>query len=119
MSYEELLKKAKKGLVSLDAEALVDCYAPVFLLDDTASGNQIEDKSDLREYYDRLFSLPEVVFTDVSFFSLGKKAAGEWTWRGINSSGKKFTIRGASLFKLGEDGIQEEILFYDPRLAIE
>lgn len=119
MKYEELLQQAAKALSDLDAEALTAHYAPDFLLEDTASGKRITDKIELRAYYDRLFSLPEIEFKDVIFFSMGDRAAGEWTWRGLNSSRNEFKIRGASLFKLGEDGIQEEILFYDPRPAIE
>jgi hypothetical protein len=119
MKYEELLQQAAQALSDLDTEALMAHYAPDFLLEDTASGKRITDKIELRAYYDRLFSLPEIEFNDVFFFSMGNRAAGEWTWCGINSSGNKFKIRGASLFKLEENGIQEEILFYDPRPAME
>ncbi len=117
MEFSELLRHAEKALIDLDAEALVAAYAPEFFLEDTTSGNRISDKIELREYYDRLFALPEISVTDVSFFTLGERAAGQWTWCGRSESGKKFSIRGASLFKLGEDGIREEILFYDPKSA--
>ncbi len=117
MEFEKILRQGEKALIKLDAEALVALYAPDFLFEDTASGNRMTNKSELRAYYDRLFSLPDVSFTDVSFFSMGEKAAGQWTWCGRSQSGEKFAIRGASLFKLGEDGIREEILFYDPRSA--
>ena len=119
MTYEKLLQRAKEALETLDAEALVNCYAAEFLLDDTASGNQIQTKSELSAYFDRLFSVPEIAFIKVNFFTMGERAAGEWTWCGRNSSGSQFAIRGASLFKLSEDGIREEILFYDPRPAID
>ncbi len=115
MGFGELLRHAEKALIDLDAEALVAAYAPEFLLEDTASGNRISNKTELRAYYDRLFSMPDISFSNVSFFSMGKKAAGQWTWCGTSPSGQEFTIRGASLFKLGEDGIREEILFYDPK----
>jgi len=117
MEFSELLRRAEKALIDLDAEALVAAYAPEFLLEDPASGNRISNKTELREYYDRLFAAPDISFTDVSFFTLGERAAGQWTWCGRSKSGKKFVIRGASLFKLGEDGIREEILFYDPKSA--
>lgn len=118
MEFEGLLRKAEKALIDLDAETLVASYAPVFLLDDTASETRISNKTELREYYDNLFSFPEVSFTEVNFFVLGNRAAGQWTWGGRSQSGNKFSIRGASLFKLGADGIREEILFYDPRSAV-
>ena len=118
MEFDAILRQAEKAITSLNAEALVALYAPEFLLEDIASGNRISDKDELREYYDRLFALPEVSFTDVSFFALGERAAGQWTWCGKSQSGEKYAIRGASLFKLAEDGIREEILFYDPRPAV-
>ncbi len=118
MEFDAILRQGEKALTGLNAEALVALYAPEFLLEDTASGNRISNKAELREYYDGLFALPGVSFTDVSFFALGERAAGQWTWRGRSQSGEKYAIRGASLFKLGEDGIREEILFYDPRPAV-
>ena len=117
MDSNELLRQAEKALIDLDAEALVAAYAPEFVLEDTASRNRITNKSELRAYYDRLFSMPDISFSNVSFFSMGERAAGQWTWCGRSKSGQKFAIRGASLFKLGEDGIREEILFYDPKSA--
>ncbi len=118
MELDTILQEGEKALTGLNAEELTALYAPEFLLEDTASGNRISNKAELREYYDRLFSLPEVSFTDVSFFSLGERAAGHWTWCGTTQSGEQYAIRGASLFILGEDGIREEILFYDPRPAL-
>ena len=119
MEYDDLLKKAAKALTNLDAEGLVGLYAAEFVLDDASSGKRITDKNELREYYDRLFAMPDVSFTEVDFFSLGESAAGQWTWGGVSQSGEKYAIRGASIFKLGKDGVREEILFYDPRAAME
>lgn len=118
MEFDAILRQGEKALRGLNAEALTALYAPEFLLEDTASGSQISNRAELREYYDRLFSLPEVSFTDVSFFGLGERAAGHWTWCGRTQSREQYAIRGASLFILGEDGIREEILFYDPRPAL-
>ena len=118
MEFDTILRQGEKALTGLNAEALCALYAPEFLLEDTASGNRISNRAELREYYDRLFALPEVSFTDTSFFALGERAAGQWTWCGRTQSGEEYTIRGASLFILGEDGIREEILFYDPRPAV-
>ena len=117
MEFDAILRQGEEALSGLNAEALTALYAPEFLLEDASSGTRITDESELRQYYDRLFAIPEVAFTDVSFFAMGERAAGEWTWKGRSESGALFTIRGASLFKLGEDGIREETLFYDPRPA--
>jgi hypothetical protein len=105
-------------LVALDSEALVACYAPEFLFEDTTSGYRITDKHELSAYFNRLFTLPSVSFSNVSYFSLGERAAGHWVWSGSSlESGDHFAVRGASLFRLGTGGITEEVIFYDPRKA--
>ena len=114
----EVLKRAEEALVSLDAEDLVSLYADDFVLEDTSSGNTITNKKELHVYYERLFSLPEVGFSDVTFFRCGDCGAGEWTWSGRSlGSGKDYSIKGASIFSLGEDEIKSESIFYDPRKA--
>ena len=119
MDDQELLDIAAQALERLDTKALVDCYAPVFSLLDMPSGTERTDRNELVAYYDRLFSMPDVRFTDVAFFQMGDRAAGEWTWHGRSQeSGKPFAIRGASLFILNDEGIVEEKLYYDPRDAI-
>jgi hypothetical protein len=118
MKYEEILRLGEKALTGLDAEALTNLYAPDFVLIDAPSGDRITEKNELRAYYEGLFSRPGISFTDVSFFGANERAAGRWTWNGINKSGEKFSIPGASIFLLSEDGIKEEILFYDPRPAL-
>jgi hypothetical protein len=78
----EVLKRAEDALVSLDAETLVSLYSDDFVFEDTSSGETITDKMKLREYFDRLFALPEVKFSNVNFFNCGKTGAGVWTWSG-------------------------------------
>jgi hypothetical protein len=118
MDQEEVLRCAKQALDGLDSEALVACYAPKFLFEDTASGERITNKLDLLAYFNRLFTLPNVSFSNVSFFSLGERAGGQWVWGGSSlESGTQYAVRGASLFRLGTDGITEEIIYYDPRKA--
>ena len=113
-----VLRQAEKALMNMDAKALVSLYSENFLFEDTASGDRITDKDELKTYFDRLFSLPDVNFSNVNFFGLGKRAAGQWTWRGSSfQSGQSYSIRGASLFKIDKDRIKEEIIYYDPRSA--
>ena len=83
-----ILERGEEALMGLDAEALVALYADEFLLEDVASGTRITTRAELRGYYERLFSMPGVRFTDVSFFTCGGgRAAGQWTWSGkaVNS----------------------------------
>ncbi len=119
MTASDILRRAEQALVSMDAEALVSLYTQDFLFEDTASGDRITDRGKLRAYFDRLFSMPDVNFSDVSFFRLGDRGAGQWTWGGISvQSGEVYSVRGASLFKLEGDKIKEEIIFYDSRSAL-
>ena len=119
MIASDVLSQAEQALVSMDAEVLVSLYSEEFLFEDTASGDRITDREELRRYFDRLFSMPKVNFSDVSFYRLEDKGAGNWTWGGTAiQSGEVYSIRGASLFKLEGDRIKEEIIFYDPRLAL-
>lgn len=114
----EVLGRAEGALISLDATALVALYSDDFIFEDTASGETITDKRKLREYFDRLFALPGVRFSDVRFFRCANLGAGEWTWSGKSlQSGQDYSIRGASLFVLGDNKIEKETVFYDPRTA--
>ena len=114
----DVLSRAAGALESLDSEALVSCYSDSFVFEDIPLGECITDRGLSRAYYDRLFALSDVEFTDIRLFASGERGAGEWTWRGKSfESGKDYSIRGASIFELGEDGIRRETLFYDPRTA--
>jgi len=116
MDSSGILQKAARALADLDAETLVSVYSANFLFEDTTSGDRIEDKAKLHEYFDQLFSLPNVSFTNVDFFAAGKLGAGTWTWSGKSlKTGLSYTIRGASIFKLVDDGIGQETIYYDPR----
>lgn len=119
MTASDVLRQAEQALLSMDVELLVSLYSEEFLFEDTASGDLITDRDELRGYFDRLFSMPDVTFSNVSFYRLGDKGAGTWAWTGTSvQSGEAYSIRGASLFKLDGDTIKEEIIFYDPRSAL-
>jgi hypothetical protein len=113
-----VLEEAEKALVALDAAKLSSLYADAFAFEDTSLGLRIETKEALIEYFDQLFGLPGVKFSKVSFFTAGDKGAGQWIWEGRSRhSGAHFAIRGASLFRIRKDKIEEECIFYDPRPA--
>lgn len=114
-----VLERAERALCELNADTLVSLYADTFQFEDTSAGLRIETKQELKEYFDSLFAWPNVRFTDVRFFDMGEKGAGQWTWQGTSrKSGAPFAIRGASLFQITGSTIAEEIIFYDPRKAL-
>ncbi|HSF81704.1 MAG TPA: nuclear transport factor 2 family protein [Anaerolineales bacterium] len=108
-------EEAEKALVGLEAEKLVSLYADEFVFEDTSSKEHITNKVELKEYFKRLFSMPGVYFSDVSFIRIADRGAGEWSWGGKSlQRGVDFTIRGASLFVLEGETIKAETIFYDP-----
>jgi steroid delta-isomerase-like uncharacterized protein len=114
----DILERAAAALTALDTDALLSLYADDFSFEDTSSGECINDKERLREYFRRLFLLPRVRFSEVAFFRCGDLGAGEWTWSGLSlESNQPYSIRGASLFTLDHERITREVIFYDPRNA--
>lgn len=112
------LQKAEEALVNLHAEQLAACYAEVFLFEDPQDKQRITRKQDLLQYFQRLFALPEVAFTDVRVYEGETWAAIEWTWRGERKDGGSFAIRGASVIEHRGDKILRESIYYDPRPAL-
>lgn len=94
------------------AEALTSLYSEAFVFEDTSSGDYITDREKLMEYFDRLFALSEVTFSDIQFFACSDdRGCGEWAWFGKSfKSGLDYSVRGASLFVLGEGGIKRETM---------
>ncbi len=98
---KDILQQAEEALKKLDSDRLISLYSDDFIFEDISSGDSITSEEDLKDYFDKLFSLPNIRFTNVCFFGFGDRAAGQWTWVGTSPrSGQKFSIRGASLFKI-------------------
>lgn len=115
----DVLQSAKHALESLDTNRLVSLYADDFVFEDTASNEVIISKEELRKYYHHLFALPNVKFSNVSFFHCEDRGAGEWTWSGTKSgSDAEYSIKGASIFELRDGKIRRETIYYAPRSAL-
>lgn len=112
------LEAAAAALEALDAAALVGLYVDGFVFEDAAAGAIISTRDELVAYFEALFSLPDVGFSDVAFFRCGSRGAGTWRWSGTNRKGDPYSVRGASVFDLTEGGIRREAVFYDPRPAL-
>lgn len=115
-SYLDVVSAA---LQALDTEALVALYADGFAFEDPGLGQTIGTRDELRAYFEGLFGWADVSFGDVAVFSCGNRGAAEWTWSGTSPSSKRrFSIRGASIFEVGANGITRETIYYDPRPAL-
>lgn len=112
------LEVAIAALESLDVETLVACFADGFVFEDTAVGQTITTTEELRAYFAGLFALPHVGFRGTRLFWGASGGAAEWTWSGTSDeSNHPYSIKGASIFELGEDGITREAIYYDPSAA--
>ncbi len=114
---DDHLEAAARALEALDSESLVDLYVDGFVFEDTAAGLTISTREELAAYFEALFSMPDVRFSEVSFFLCGNHGAGTWRWSGTNPLGDPYSVRGASIFDLVDGGIRHEAVFYDPRPA--
>jgi steroid delta-isomerase-like uncharacterized protein len=110
----DVLIEAATALQELDAQRLVSAYAEEALFEDVPEGRRITDRAELRSYFERLFSLPGIGFSDVRVFDGGSFAAIEWVWSGQRrDSGESFQARGVSLIELRDGKIVRESIYYD------
>lgn len=113
------LGRAKSALEHLDADAIVAAYEEPFVLEDVPSGEKITDLEGLRAYFQALFALPNVAFSDVRTYEAEAFAALEWTWSGTKrSTGEGYQVRGASIIELRNGRIARETIYYDPRASL-
>ncbi|MFQ5907639.1 MAG: nuclear transport factor 2 family protein [Thermoplasmata archaeon] len=114
-----VLERTKEALEALDVDVLVSCYAEDFLFEDIPSELRITEKADLKTYYEHLFALPNVKFSDTVIYDGGDWAALEWTWSGNKrDSGAEYQVRGASIIELRDGRIARETIYFDPRPAL-
>ncbi len=74
------------------------------------------DRASLKNYYQQLFSLPEVSFSDFKILESEHFAVSEWTWSGVSPiTGKQYRVRGASIIELSYGKVIRERQYYDPK----
>ena len=115
----KVLQDAKDALEGCNTDKIIEIYADEFLFEDTSSDILIKDRTSLSEYFQRLFSMPQVSFSEVRIFEADRFAALEWTWGGVNrTTGEPFRVRGASVIELSEGKVSRESIYYDPKPAV-
>jgi hypothetical protein len=113
-----VLQEAKAALEGLNTDKILEIYADRFKFEDTPSKLLITDQKKLGEYFQQLFSLPKVSFSDIRLYEAETFAAIEWTWSGVNhATGEAFRVRGASIIELESGKVRRESIYYDPRPA--
>ena len=115
----KVLQEAKDALEGLNTDNLLKIYAEKFFFEDTPAKLLISDRNLLREYFQQLFSLPEVSFSDIKVYEAANFAVIEWTWGGVSrTSGESFNVRGVSVIELEWGKVRRESIYYDPRPAL-
>ena len=110
------LLEAKEALEELNIDKILSAYAENAVLEDISAGISIMDRAGLSAYFEKLFSLPGVAFSDIRLFDGKKFAAVEWVWSGLKrDTGESFRIRGASVIELMDGKIVRESIYYDPK----
>jgi len=113
-----VLQEAKAALEGLNSDKILELYADQFVFEDTPAKLLITDRKKLGEYFQQLFSLPEVSFSDIQIYEADSFAAIEWTWSGVKrTTGEAFRVRGASIIELEGSKVRRESIYYDPRPA--
>ena len=115
----KILLDAKRALEDRNTEKIMEIYADKFLFEDTSSMQRITTRTSLRSYFDQLFNLPGVCFSDIGIFEGNNFAAIEWTWNGLNlMSDNIYHVRGVSIMELSEGKVSRESIYYDPKTAL-
>lgn len=112
----KVLRDAKEALERLNTNRIVEIYTDTFLFEDISLKASITDRTLLKEYFQQLFSLPGVRFSDIRIFEAENFAAIEWTWSGMSPvTGKPYQVRGASVMELSNGRVSRESIYYDPK----
>jgi ketosteroid isomerase-like protein len=110
------LLDAKEALEELDVDKMLSVYSENTVFEDIPAGLQILDKTGLRSYFEQLFSLPGVAFSEIRIFDGDNFAAIEWSWSGLKRETREpYRVKGASVIELQEDKIVRESIYYDPK----
>lgn len=110
------LLDGKEALEGLNADKMIETYASEFLFEAPSSNDRITDLTALKKYYEQLFSLPEVSFSEIRILEAALFATIEWTWGGVSPiTGEQYRVRGVSVIELSGGKVIRESLYFDPK----
>lgn len=79
----KILLNVKEALEGLNADKMIEHYTDNFF-EVPLSSKWFNDQSSLRQYYQQLFSLPDVRFSDYKILEAEHFATIEWTWSRVS-----------------------------------
>ena len=112
---EAIIEDAFAGLISFDAQRVLQHYADDAVLEDPVGTTPMEGKPAIAAY---LASFP-TLFNQMKLYSLDIKPGGQeagvtWRIRFTTKTGKVFFLEGIGFFKFNDQGlIQSEKQFFD------
>ena len=108
--------------LSYDVEKITSFFTEDGVLEDVPLGSVNRGKQEITAFISATFTAwPDFKLEPTSFFFSGDWAASEWImtgthdgdFAGMPATGKKFSVRGASLFELKGAKLKRETLYYD------
>ena len=118
---ETVIEDAFAGLISFDAQRVLQHYADDAVLEDPVGTPPMQGKPAIAAY---LASFP-TLFNQMKLYSLDIKPGGQeagvtWRIRFTTKTGKVFFLEGIGFFKFNDDGkIQAEKQFFDLAYFLE
>ena len=118
---EAVIEDAFAGLISFDAQRVLQHYADDAVLEDPVGTPPMQGKAAIAAY---LASFP-TLFNQMKLYSLNIKPGGQeagvtWRIRFTTKTGKVFFLEGTGLFKFNDQGlIQSEKQFFDLAYFLE
>ena len=118
---EAAIEDAFAGLISFDAQRVLQHYADDAVLEDPVGTTPMQGKAAIAAY---LASFP-TIFNQMKLYSLDIKPGGQeagvtWRIRFTTKTGKVFFLEGIGLFKFNDQGmIQSEKQFFDLAYFLE
>jgi len=113
---KEVLHKGVEALQELNLDKIISIYSEDAVFEDIPANLLIDNKAELRLYFERLFKSPGATFSDFHILESDEFAIIEWVWA-VQQAGldQKNKVRGVSVIELKEGKISRERIYYNLR----
>jgi len=122
-NIEKIMEEFRAAWNSRDVDKIVPFYTDDCVLEDMGLGVVCHGKKELQDFIRQWYvDYPDLRFEWKSRFNAGNWVAGEWTMKGthvhssnpaIPATGKRFSVRGASIIEVQGGKINRETDYYN------
>jgi len=107
------------AISSHDVEKMASLFTEDCFYEDVALGSAMRGRGALKTGYSNLFaSIPDFKLELKSLFVAGNWIGSEWVMTGTPTTGRSFSIRGASISELQGGKVKRNSDYYDPALLL-